>query len=90
MLSACDCEVRMWCRWDGGERKRRKTLSAKSFHKLVLFGDGLHGPSPVSYTHLDVYKRQVIDEASVVHDLVKVTAHQALADLRSRREPGGP
>ena len=39
--------------------------------KTVYFGAGLTSPCPVSYTHLDVYKRQLqypLDENSAVHD----------------------
>ena len=41
-----------------------KCLKKALFHSLKI--------NPVSYTHLDVYKRQVYDEAKTVEDTVEI------------------
>ena len=36
-----------------------KTISREEFEKQNVFGTGAENTGSVSYTHLDVYKRQV-------------------------------
>ena len=44
------------------ERTRAKALNREMLKNAVVDGDGCF--YPVSYTHLDVYKRQVLEQAS--------------------------
>ena len=44
--------------WDHGLTGRHSAVSIISAHSLHVFCEWKHGLPPVSYTHLDVYKRQ--------------------------------
>ena len=50
---------------------------------VVLMGDGGHGDKAVSYTHLDVYKRQVYSSVEPELLFVQVTASGEVSTVPS-------
>ena len=63
---ARDEHTALWVRLTGDVLQARERLSNSRLELESLRRDVLPGAQPVSYTHLDVYKRQAMEAADIV------------------------